>query len=166
MDAFSVGYEDLELDMAAHTQNPYPIEGNDALRGEMVVDTHPWAGRALEVQPQPRMGRSKQRGSVVDIHRIEGETLPPGRVLTHPSRIVAPLLIDSIQPQTFDVPAWIIAWAPNPIVQHSFGQHTLAPDDMRHTTPKQLLGYSYDALSQQEIAENAALSIRRSLYGR
>ena len=53
MNAFSCGYEDLELDMA----NPYPIEGNDALRGEMAVDTHPWAGRTLEVQPQPRLPR-------------------------------------------------------------------------------------------------------------
>jgi hypothetical protein len=37
---------------------------------------------------------------------------------------------------------------------------------MRHTTPKQLLGYSYDALSQQEIADEAALRIRRAMYGR
>ena len=166
MDAFSVGYEDLDYEMASHSQNPYPIEGNDALRGEAPVDTHPWAGRSLEVQPQPRMGRSKQMGSVVDLHRIEGACLPTGRVLTHPSRIVAPLLIDSNQPQTFDVPAWIIAWAPNPIVQRSYGQHTLAPNDMRHTVPKQLLGYSYEALSQQELGEKAALTVRRAMYGR
>ena len=166
MNAFSCGYEDLELDMAAHTQNPYPIEGNDALRGERAVDTHPWAGRALEVQPQPRLPRGPQNGSVVDAHRIEGATLDPGRVLTHPSRIVAPNLISGNQPQTFDIPAYIIAWAPNPIVQHSYGQYTLAVDDMRHTTPKQLLGYSYDALSAQEIADEAALRVRKAMYGR
>lgn len=166
MNAFSCGYEDLDNDMQPHTQNPYPIEGGDALRGEMIVDTHPWAGRWFEVQPQPRLGRAVQYGSIVDIHRIEGATLDPGRVLTHPSRIVAPVLIDSNQPQTFDNPAPIIAWAPNPIVHHSFGQVTLAVDDMRHTTPKQLLGYSYDALSQQEIADEAALRVRRAMYGR
>jgi len=166
MNAFSCGYEDLDNDMQPHTQNPWPIEGNDALRGEQMVDTHPWAGRAYEVQPQPRMGRSRQNGSVVDPHRVEGACLPTGRVITHPSRVVAPNLISGNQPQTFDVPAWIISWAPNPIVQHSYGQYTLAVDDMRHTTPKQLLGYSYDALSQQEIADEAALSVRRALYGR
>ena len=159
-------YEDLDTAMQPHTQNFYPIEGGDALRGELPVDTHPWAGRQLEVQFQPRLGRAVQHGSEVDFHRIEGATLDPGRVLTHPSRIVAPVLIDSNQPQTFDDPAFIIAWAPNPIVQHSFGQHTLAVDDMRHVTPKQLLGYSYDALSQQEIAEEAQLKVRRALYGR
>ena len=166
MDAFSCGYEDLDSEMQPHTQNFYPIEGGDALRGEMAVDTHPWTGRQLEVQFQPRMGRAKQMGSIVDFHRIEGATLDPGRVLTHPSRIVAPVLIDSNQPQTFDNPSYIIAWAPNPIVQHSYGQVTLAVDDMRHTTPKQLLGYSYDALSQQEIADEAALAVRRAMYGR
>ena len=163
-----IGYS--EYDEASyespHAHNYYPIEENDALRGELPVDTHPWAGRALEVQLQPRLARSKQMGSVVDVHRIEGPTLDPGRVLSHPSRIVAPVLIDSNQPQTFDVPAYIIAWAPNPIVQHSFGQLTLAPNDMRHTTPKQLLGYSADALSQQELADEAALRVRRALYGR
>lgn len=166
MNAFSCGYEDLDWDMASHTQNPYPIEGNDALRGEAIVTTHPWAGRVYEVQPQPRMMRGVYHGQDIDVHRIEGACLPTGRVLTHPSRVVAPNLISGNQPQTFDIPAWIIAWAPNPIVQHSYGQYTLAVDDMRHTTPKQLLGYSYDALSQQEIAEAAALSVRRALYGR
>lgn len=166
MYTYASDYETLDAMMAPHTQNYYPIEGEDALRGEDAVDTHPWAGRTFEVQPQPRMARGRQMGSIVDAHRIEGPTLDPGRVLTHPSRIVAPLLIDSNQPQTFDVPAWIIAWAPNPIVQHSAGQYTLAPNDMRHTVPKELLGYSYDALSQQEIADEAALRVRRAMYGR
>lgn len=166
METFGCGYEAIEREMAPHTQNPYPIEELDALRGEMIVDTHPWAGRVYEVQPQPRMARGVPHGWDVDIHRIEGACLPHGRVLTHPSRIVAPNLISGNQPQTFDVPAPIIAWAPNPIVQHSYGQYTLAVDDMRHTTPKQLLGYSYDALSQQELAEAAALRVRRALYGR
>jgi hypothetical protein len=142
--------------------NPYPTFTRD--RGQ--ADANPWTQQALEVAPRASMGRSKQRGSIVDNHRIEGPTLDPGRVLTHPSRVVAPLLIDSNQPQTFDVPAEIISWCPNPIVQHSLGQVTLAPNDMRHVIPKQILGYSYDALSQQEIADEAALAIRRALYGR
>jgi len=79
---------------------------------------------------------------------------------------MSPMLIDTNQPQTFDAPAPIIAWAPNPIVQHSFGQVTLAVDDMRHVVPKQQIGYSYDALSQQELVEEAALRVRRSMYGR
>lgn len=164
MNAFSCGYEDLDLTMAAHTQNPYPIESAD--RGAELVNQNPWVENTLEVQPQPRMARGVYHGQDIDTHRIEGACLPTGRVLTHPSRIVAPNLISGNQPQTFDIPAWIISWAPNPIVQRSFGQFTLAVDDMRHTTPKQLLGYSYDALSQQEIAEEAALSVRRAMYGR
>ena len=162
MNAYSCGYEDLDYEMQVHTQNPYPTEVKD--RGQ--ADPNPWTQQLLEVNPQPSMARSRQMGSVVDAHRVEGPTLDPGRVLTHPGRFVAPVLISSNQPQTFDIPAWIIAWAPNPIVQHSFGQNTLAPDDMRHTVPKQLLGYSYDALSQQEIADEAALKVRRALYGR
>src|SRR5207253_6082454 len=102
----------------------------------------------------------------VDTHRIEGPTLDPGRVITHPSRIVAPLLIDSNQPQTFDRPAVITSWTPNPIVQRSYGQYTLSPDDMRHIVPKKLLGYSYEALSQQEIVDQAMLKVRKSMYGR
>src|SRR5437870_7989754 len=133
MFTYGCDYEELEQEMVAHTQNPYPIESKD--RGAALVNQNPWTEQLLEVQPQPRMARTKPQGSVVDLHRIEGACLPTGRNLTHPSRIVAPLLIDSNQPQTFDVPAWIIAWAPNPIVQRSFGQFTLSPDDMRHTIP-------------------------------
>jgi hypothetical protein len=162
MNAFSVGYEDLEYEMVSHSADPYPTWTDD--RGQ--ADPNPWTQQAVEVQFQPRLRPGPQNGSVVDAHRIEGATLDPGRVLTHPSRIVAPLLISSDQPQTFDIPAVIIQWAPNPIVQRSHGQYTLAVDDMRHTTPKQLLGYSYDALSQQEIADEAALRIRRAMYGR
>lgn len=162
MNTFSVGYEDIDHDMMPHTQDPYPTWTED--RGQR--DPNPWTQQSFEVNPQPRMGRGLARGSVVDAHRIEGSTLDPGRVLTHPSRIVAPLLLDSNQPQTYDQPAYIIAWAPNPIVQRSFGQFTLSPDDMRHTVPKKLIGYSYDALSQQELAEEAALRVRRAMYGR
>ena len=163
---YGCGYDDVEHAMLAHTQNPYPIEGRDALRGEQPLDTHPWAGRLLEVQTDPRLGRAPLRGSVVDVHRIEGATLDPGRVLTHPSRVVAPLVLDSNQPQTFDNPHYIIAWAPNPIIQRSYGQYTAAVDDVRKTVPKRELGYSYDALSQQEIADAAALKVRQALYGR
>ena len=159
MDTF--GCYDFEAGMARQP-NPYPTYTAD--RGQ--ADANPWTEQALEVAPRKSMGVSVHRGSIVDVHRIEGPTLDPGRVLTHPSRVVAPLLLDSNQPQTFDVPAEVIAWAPNPIVQHSYGQVTLSPDDMRHTVPKQLLGYSYDALSQQEIADSAALAIRKALYGR
>lgn len=159
MDTF--GCYDFEGAMTRRP-NPYPTATKD--RGQ--ADPNPWTQQELEVAPRRSLGRSKQRGSIVDLHRIEGPTLDPGRVLTHPSRVVAPLLIDSNQPQTFDVPAEIISWCPNPIVQHSYGQYTIAPDDMRHVIPKQILGYSYDALSQQEIADEAALAIRRALYGR
>lgn len=155
-------YPELDRAMMPHTQNPYPTWTAD--RGQ--VDANPFVMEAIEVQFDPRIGRGRGGGSVVDVHRIEGETLPVGRVLTHPSRVVAPLVLDSNQPQSFDNPHYIIAWAPNPIVQHSFGQQTVAVDDMRHTTPKQLLGYSSDALSQQEIADAAALKVRMALYGR
>jgi|SRR5689334_6010817 len=159
-------YETLGEMMRPHTQNPLPIEENDGLRGEMLVDTHPWTGRGWEVQSDPRDPRGRSRGSVVDLHTPRMEGADPGRFLTHPSRIVAPDLIADYQPQTFDWPHYIISWAPNPIVQRSFGQFTLAVDDMRHTTPKQILGYSTEALSQQEIADAAALRVRRALYGR
>jgi hypothetical protein len=155
-------YEDIERAMQPHTQNPYPTWTAD--RGQ--ADANPFVEEAVEVQFEPRLSRPKLRGSVVDLHRIEGATLDPGRVLTHPSRVVAPLVLDSNQPQTFDRPHYIMAWAPNPIVQHSYGQNTLAVNDMRKTVPKQLLGYSYDALSQQEIADEAALKVRRAMYGR
>ena len=164
MNAFSCGYEDIEYEMQPHTQDPYPTWVDD--RGQALVDQNPWTQQALEVNPQPRMRRGLAGRSTVDPHRVEGACLPTGRVLTHPSRVVAPLIIDSNQPQTFDTPAPIIAWAPNPIVQHSYGQYTLAVNDMRHVVPKQLIGYSYDALSQDEIAEEAALRVRRALYGR
>ena len=148
--------------MRPHTQNPYPTWTAD--RGQ--ADPNPFVEEQVEVQWDPRLGRAPLRGSPVDLHRIEGATLDPGRVLTHPSRVVAPLVLDSNQPQTFDNPHFIIAWAPNPIVQRSYGQYTAAVDDVRKTTPKQLLGFSTDALSQQELADSAALSVRRALYGR
>jgi hypothetical protein len=155
-------YCEFEEYMQPHTQNPYPTWTAD--RGQ--EDPNPFVMEFVEVQTDPRIGLSKYHGSVVDVHRIEGQTLDPGRVLTHPSRIVAPVLIASNQPQTFDVPHYIIPWAPNPIVQRSFGQWTVAVDDTRHTIPKQLPDYSYNALSQQELADEAALRVRRALYGR
>lgn len=154
-------YPEIAAAMMPHTQNPYPTW--TANRGQ--ADPNPWTQEAVEVQTQPRYPRGRAGRSVVDVHRIEGPTLDPGRSLGHPSRIVAPQLIESNQPQTFDVPAYIIAWAPNPIVQRSYGQYTIAPDDTRKTIPKRLLGYSTDALSQQELAEQAALRVRRALYG-
>ena len=157
-----IGYEEFASYMTPHTQNPYPTWTAD--RGQ--PDPNPFVEQQIEVQFDPRIGRATYHGSVVDVHRIEGATLDPGRVLTHPSRIVAPLLIASNQPQTFDLPHYIIPWAPNPIVQRSYGQHTVAVDDMRHTIPKQLLGYSTDALSQAEIADQAQLAVRRAMYGR
>ena len=160
MDDCLYGFE--QMLMLPHTQNPYPTWTAD--RGQS--DPNPFVEERLEVQFAPRYGRAPLRGSVVDAHRIEGATLDPGRVLTHPSRVVAPLVLDSNQPQTFDNPAYIIAWAPNPIVQHSFGQFTASPSDVLHSVPKQQLGYSYDALSQQEIADAAALRVRQALYGR
>lgn len=155
-------YAEIECYMQPHAHNPYPVWTAD--RGQ--ADANPFVEQSVEVRPEKRWGLSRHKGSVVDQHRLEGPTLDPGRVLTHPSRLVAPLLLDSNQPQTFDVPHAIIAWAPNPIVQRSYGQQTLAVDDMRHTVPKELLGYSYNALSQQEIAEEAALKVRQALYGR
>lgn len=154
-------YPQIERMMTPLTHNPYPTVTAD--RGQR--DPNPFTQQALEVTTEPRYGRAPLKGSVVDQHRIEGPTLDPGRVLTHPSRIVAPLLIASVQPQQFDRPHYIIPWVPNPIVQRTYGQQTIAVDDLRHTTPKQLLGYSYDALSQQEIADKAALSVRRAMYG-
>lgn len=160
---FDPMYPELcEESVFAH--NPYPTWTD--YRGQDTVDRNPWTAQAFEVNPRPNMGLSTYHGSIVDVHRIEGPTLDPGRVLTHPSRLVAPLLLDSNQPQTFDRPAVIMNWAPNPIVQRSFGQWTPSPSDLLHSIPKQELGYSYDALSQQEIAEEAALSVRRALYGR
>lgn len=160
-----IGYDCYEVEDHQYriwSHNPYPTWTYD--RGQ--VDESPFAAQYREVENKPRLARGPHLGSIVDAHRIEGATLDPGRVLTHPSRVVAPLIIDSNQPQTFDRPHYIISWAPNPIVQRSFGQQTLAVDDMRHTVPKQLLGYSYNALSQQEIADAAALKVRAALYGR
>jgi hypothetical protein len=162
MNVFSVGYEDLEYEMISHSADPYPTWTDD--RGQ--ADHNPWTQQALEVNPSRPLAPGPLGRSQEDPHRIEGEHIPAGRVLGHPSRVVAPLLISSDQPQTFDVPAYIIAWAPNPIVQHSHGQYTLAVDDMRHTVPKQLIGYSYEALNQQEILEAAQMRVRRAMYGR
>lgn len=135
-------------------------------RPELGPDASPFGQQEFEVRPEPRIGAKQHHSSVVDAHRVEGETLPPGRVLTHPSRIVAPLLLASNQPQTFDDPHYIIAWAPNPIVQRSFGQYTVTPDSTVPRVPKLLPGYSTNALSQQELADEAALRVRRALYGR
>ncbi len=157
------GYDEIEEMMTARA-NVYPIEA--AARDPREVDNHPWTLRLLEVQPKPHLPRGVANSAFVDVHRIEGATLDPGRVLGHPARLVAPLLIDSNQPQTFDRPHPITAWAPNPIVQRTYGQQTLSPDDMRHTVPKQLLGYSTEALSQQEIVDQAMLAVRQSMYGR
>ena len=166
---YGCGYEEIEEMMTARA-DVYPVatklryrrEGDDNL---LPVENHPWASQFLEVQPNPHLARGQDK-STVDPHRVEGQYLYAGRVLTHPSRIMAPVLIDSNQPQTFDRPHPITAWAPNPIVQRTYGQHTLAVDDMRHTTPKQLVGYSYAALSQQEIVDAAMLKVRQSMYGR
>src|SRR5438132_9713362 len=87
MNAFSCGYEDLDYEMQPHTQNPYPTEVKD--RGQ--ADPNPWTQQLFEVNPQPRMMRGLAGRSTVDPHRVEGSCLPTGRVLTHPSRIVAPL---------------------------------------------------------------------------
>ncbi len=162
MFTFGVDYQEIGEEMAPHTQDPYPTWTDD--RGQ--IDANPWTQQFLEVNPDIRDAKGRSRGSVVDLHTPRMEGADPGRFLGHPSRIVAPLLISSDQPQTFDWPHYIISWAPNPIVQRSFGQWTMAPDDMRHTVPKQLLGYSTEALSQQEIADAAALRVRRALYGR
>ncbi len=166
---YGCGYEEIEEMMTARA-NVYPIElklreRRDNPEAPDGIYNHPWASQMLEVQPKPRWPRGQDK-STVDPHRIEGQYLYAGRVLTHPSRVMAPNLIDGNQPQTFDRPHPIIAWAPNPIVQISAGQHTLSPDDMRHTVPKQLLGYSAEALSQQEIVDAAMLKVRQSMYGR
>lgn len=165
------GYTDYYDEMMEARANVYPIELKLRQRTEESeylppVQNHPWAQQLLEVQPKPHDPPGIAHSQYVDAHQIRTVPADPGRFLTHPSRIVAPLLIDSYQPQTFDRPHPIIAWAPNPIVQRSYGQHTLAPDDMRHTIPKQLLDYSTEALSQQEIVDQAMLRVRRSMYGR
>ena len=155
-------YPEIRSGPIAH--NPYPPA--TYYRGQDAVDTSPFTVQQLEVRPEPNMGIARHHGSPVDVHRIEGPTLDPGRVLTNPGRLRAPNLIANLQPQNFDVPAVIINWAPNPIVQRSYGQYTVAPNDVRNTIPKQILGYSTDALSQQELADAAALAVRRSMYGR
>ena len=154
-------YPEIEAQMS-FSPDPYPTFTAD--RGQ--TDINPFVNQRFEVQLRASMGRTQPQGSEVDIHRIEGPTLDPGRVLTHPSRIVAPLLISSNQPQTFYNPAVVLSWVPNPIVQRSFGQFTVAPVDVMPGTPKQLLGYSTDALSQEEIADAAALAVKRAMYGR
>ena len=154
-------YPEIEAQMC-FAPDPYPTFPAD--RGQ--VDKNPFVNQQYEVQLQARMQRTQPQGTEVDVHRIEGQTLDPGRVLTHPSRIVAPLLLMSNQPQTFDAPAVVMNWVPSPIVQRSFGQFTVAPVDVQPGAPKELLGYSTDALSQQEIADAAALAVRRAMYGR
>lgn len=154
-------YPEIEAQMQ-FTPDPYPTFPAD--RGQ--ADINPFVNQNLEVQFQARMTRTQPQGTEIDIHRVEGATLDPGRVLTHPSRFVAPLLLMSNQPQTFDNPAVVMKWVPNPIVQRSYGQWTVAPVDVQPGAPKQLLGYSTDALSQEEIADAAALAVRRAMYGR
>ncbi len=154
-------YPEIEAQMCFNP-DPYPTYTSN--RGQ--TDPSPFTQQQLEVQFQARLRQTQPQGTEVDIHRVEGATLDPGRVLTHPSRFVAPLLISSNQPQTFDHPAVILPWVPNPIVQRSYGQYTVAPVDVQPGTPKRELGYSADAMSQQEIADAAALKVRRALYGR
>lgn len=157
-------YEEIGYDYGQKRPNVYPTWVGT--RGQPIEDRSPYEQQAREVNPKVRMGYKQSHSSPVDAHRVEGATLDPGRVLTHPSRIVAPLLLMSDQPQTFDTPHWIIAWAPNPIVQRSFGQWAPVPDDTVPRVPKLMPSYSTDALSQQEIADQAALQVRRALYGR
>lgn len=152
---------DLYPEIEDTSLNPYPTWVGD--RGQ--ADANPYVEQALPVQYEPRMGMGPH-ASPVDLHRIEGETLPPGRVLTHPSRIAAPLLLCSNQPQTFNAPHYIMSSVPNPIVQRSFGQYTVTPADTAPRIPKQMPSYSTDALSQQELADAAALRVRQALYGR
>ena len=158
--------------MDAYCRDAYEMEGHRLYptwtyaRQELGPDASPFGQQEFEVRHEPRLGTKQHHSSVVDAHRVEGEHLYAGRVLTHPSRIVAPLLLASNQPQTFDDPHYVIAWAPNPIVQRSFGQYTVVPDDTVPRVPKLLPGYSTNALSQQELADEAALKVRRALYGR
>lgn len=141
--------------------NVYPTEFK--YRGQ--DDPNPWTLQALEVNPKVRCARGIPHDMTVVFHQIGGP-VDPGRMMGAPSTLLAPNLISGNQPQTFDVPHALIEWAPNPIIQRSFGQWTVAPDDVRNTIPKELLHYSSDALSQQEIADRATLAIRRAMYGR
>ena len=100
------------------------------------------------------------------IHRIEGQTLDPGRTLTNPGRFVAPqLAFGTMEEWHFGNPADIEDSEPSPEVQRSYGQYTAAPHDMLHTIPKQLPDYDYQALSQTDMADRARLALRKALYG-
>lgn len=134
-------------------------------RPELGPDASPFGRQEFEVRPEPNMGMGPHHNPV-DVHRVSDGRADPGRNTTHPSRIVAPLLLASNQPQTFNVPAVVMAWAPNPIVQRSFGQYTVTSNDTTPRVPKLLPSYSTDALNQQELADAAALRVRRALYGR
>ncbi len=153
-------YPEIEAMMTCRP-DPYPTEFK--YRGQ--TDPNPWTLQAFEVNPKVRDPRGIPHDATVVFHQIGGP-VDPGRMMGHPSRVMAPNLIDGNQPQTFDVPHYLINWAPNPIVQRSYGQFTVAPDDVRNTIPKELLAYSSDALSQEEIADRATLAIRRAMYGR
>ena len=80
-------YAEFGRYMLLYSHNPYPMFVAD--RGQ--TDVSPFVAETIEVQFKPRDGRAPVRGSDVDMHRIEGPTLDPGRVLTHPGRIVAPV---------------------------------------------------------------------------
>lgn len=162
-----IGYNCCDVEEAGyHAPPPDPYPTWTYRRGEAWSEESPFAGQDREVHLKPRIGRKGGRNALVDDHIPSDGHADPGRILGHPSRVVAPNLISGNQPQTFDAPHYVIAWAPNPIVQRTYGQQTLAVDDIRHTVPKQMPGYSYNALSQQEIADAAALQVRAAMYGR
>jgi hypothetical protein len=100
-------------------------------------------------------------------HRVEGQTLNPGRTQTNPGRFIAPqLLFSTMARMAFGRPAEIADSCPDPSIQRSYGQFTASPHDVVHTIPKQLLDYDYQALNQQDIADRARLSLRKAMYGK
>ncbi len=160
---YSCDYEEIERAMTMRAE-PYPTW--TYRRGEAPTEESPFAEQDLEVQPKRHLARGPYKAQYVDAHPVNSGHADPGRITGHPARIMQPRLISSDYPQTFDRPHDLISWAPNPIVQRSYGQYTLVPDDIRKTIPKQMPDYSYAALSQQEIQDAAMLRVRQAMYGR
>jgi hypothetical protein len=176
-------YVDYLEDAYGHGEmhhSPYPIY--PAYRGQPPIEYSPLAHGNEEFNPQLYEYTGLAHGNPADDyiqnaelqyatgqpepHRIEGAYLNLQRVLTNPSRVMAPVLFSSIfGPGAFGRPAEVADSAPSPEVKRSFGQWTASPSDMVHTTPKAILDYDYQAVSQQDIADKARLALRKAIYG-
>ena len=82
-----IGHDCYEVEEQHHHAAPHDLYPTWTYRrGEAPTEESYFAEQDIEVHRKPRIGGGPRNGTMVDVHRIAGATLDPGRVLTHPSR--------------------------------------------------------------------------------